>query len=210
MYAIPIKNQSLLKRPNLNNLVSLVMSFYSSKTGILIFRIIVCLLMIEVIAFSIFLKLWFFTGNETQLNNVSRVSPNLYVIPEVKVGSATEQFISVLKESGQNPIPLQQIKRRTFPVSGRIIALVGDNVRDNIQVFEYPDADTAQKETSQLALKYTSSTLLDSWKKDIHLYVKDKVAIYYFGNKKTILSTLNEIAGLSLVKSSIATREGVN
>ncbi|MCX6713244.1 MAG: hypothetical protein NTY66_03505 [Candidatus Vogelbacteria bacterium] len=113
---------------------------------------------------------------------------------DAKIGPATERFIQELKTIGFESSPWKKITRTSFSVPGVIITLD----KDNIQVFEYPDSETARKEVSLLAEKYTSRAYSSHWGGSSHLYVKDTLAIFYLGNDKNVLKALVKNAGLSL------------
>jgi len=89
------------------------------------------------------------------------------------------------------PELIQKIKRAPLSVKGALIGLG----RDNIQVFEYPDHDTALKEGAIFAEKHTKhigSTASNLWKNTMHLYVRDNIVIFYMGKDADILTVLNK------------------
>ncbi len=69
---------------------------------------------------------------------------------------------------------------------------------DNIQVFEYPTTALAAENISVLSEYYYPKVKVpDSWKKDVHLYNKGQLVIFYMGTNKKIISELNSYAGIS-------------
>lgn len=118
---------------------------------------------------------------------------------EVKIGPAAEQLIQELKEIGLDPTLRQKITRAPFSVSGRIITLSGDN----IQIFEYPDQDLAQKEAPLLASKYVDGQRPSRWKDSVHLYTQDVLTVFYLGNNEDIIKALERSAGPSLLEKPL-------
>ena len=86
------------------------------------------------------------------------------------------------------------MNRKHFTVVGKTITV--DN--DNIQAFEYPDGFTAQQEIDALAEKYTVSTRSASWKKNVHLYARGTMAVFYLGNNPRITVPLEESLGIAV------------
>ncbi len=65
---------------------------------------------------------------------------------------------------------------------------------DNIQVFEYDSAKTAQKEAYALAAMYQNANKdLVMPEKNEHVYLKDKLVIFYLGNDEFIHSGVTEL-----------------
>ena len=116
------------------------------------------------------------------------------VLNVIALGPETELFVQKLKDNGHKPMSVAVVKRKPFTVEGRLITLDGDN----IQVFEYLDYKSAANDASILADKYISSTRSSTWKKDMHIYLNDKLVVFYMGHKKGIMDSLEKNAGLSL------------
>ncbi len=104
----------------------------------------------------------------------------------VSTGSSINAFIKQLP-AGAVIIP-SEIKRENLSVSGRMIVMNGDN----LEVFEYPDSNTAEKEALQMSQKYQSTQNSLEWKESIHLYLKDNLLIFYMGKNDSIISALNQ------------------
>lgn len=155
-------------------------------------RIITWAFVIDMIIMPLlFLKL-FFSPIVTPIAIANTVDQNTVL------GPATTLFVQQLKNDGYTPIVLGEISRSSFSVSGRIITLNNDN----IQAFEYADHDSALHDASILADKYTSSSRPIAWKKNMHLYVNDKLVTFYMGNNAYILNSLDQNAGLSLLETA--------
>lgn len=118
---------------------------------------------------------------------------------EVSVGVETQSFIKELRTGTLKAVPAAIVTRAPLTVQGRAIALNGDN----LQVFEYNSAKTAKKEADMLAKKY-ESTLKESVlsEKNVHIYAKDKLLIFYMGNNKSIID--------SIVRNSYQSMEGIS
>ena len=108
-------------------------------------------------------------------------------VADIKPGVATEKFISEMKSVGFKPTMSQIIKRNQFSVEGILIGLG----QDSIQVFEYPDHDAALAEEKMLSQKYTGTSTSSLWKNAKHLYVKDRIIVFYMGAEKNILDSLD-------------------
>lgn len=107
---------------------------------------------------------------------------------DIEQSLATGKFTNELKNVGLKPVLIQKIKRAPFSVKG---ALIGLN-KDNIQIFEYLDHDTALSEGLVFAKKYTGSMASNKWKNEMHIYVRDNLVIFYMGKDKNILVALNK------------------
>ncbi len=129
-----------------------------------------------------------------------KLSSSLKIIPvmaathavsgEVLVGPATTLFMQQLKDNNFVPVVFKKIIRRPFTGDGSLITLNGDNV----QVFEYSDNDTAMKDASLLADKYAVGSQKLVWKKNMHVYINDKLVIFYFGSQSPITTLLDQNA----------------
>lgn len=163
---------------------------FSKKEHVAI-RIMSCIFLLEMIISLFFIRIWFFSDTSSYA---------LATMAHTKPGIATEQFMSELKSVGIKSVLSQKINRDPFSVKG---VLIGLN-KDSIEVFEYPDHDTALKEASILAQKYVGSKAKNIWKDTTHLYVKDRIVIFYMGTEKSILATLSENEGFSRASPQVA------
>lgn len=114
-------------------------------------------------------------------------SYNSVRVDDIKPSLATEKLIDELKSVGFKPSIGQKIKRNQFSVEGILIRLG----QDNIQVFEYPDRESALSEGKILSQKYTSTSTLGLWKNTKHVYIKDKMLVFYMGTEKNILDSMD-------------------
>ena len=145
------------------------------------------LLMVSVLL----VKLFYFSGSNSFADMQSDSDKNVSSSP------GTEKFVQELKTAGFSPVIVKKIRR--FPrlaVEGRLVAFNGDN----FQVFEYPDHESAMRDASPLAVRYTSSSRSAAWKGNIHLYVDNTLLIFYMGNSNSIVDSLNKSADLSLMQ----------
>ncbi len=145
----------------------------------------------EFFAVLFIIKMWFFSSDVNDvLMYVSRVEAS------VKTGMETEQFVLDLQNSGMNPKVVQQIKRTPMTVRGAMVAINNDN----IQVFEYTNKDDAMEETLLLAKKYRKLEP-NPWDGVVHIYVKDKLVVFYMGKDENILTSLSSNNKVSLIKA---------
>jgi len=174
-----------------NNLRRYTSSLNLSEKERVIIHIFLYILLAEFFAMLFIIKMWFFSSDVNDvLMYVSRVEAS------VKTGMETEQFVLELKNSGMNPQVVQQIKRKPLTVKGALVALN----KDNIQVFEYQTNDAAMKETLLLAKKYRGPEP-NRWEGVVHIYVKDKLVVFYMGKDENILSWLSPNSKVSLIKT---------
>lgn len=150
-----------------------------------IFRIMMWLLAMDMIIVPlVFIKLFHSTYTTSFHRSISVAMNN-----ENKIGSATSQFIKRLSNSDMVPRAVKNITHKTLTVKGNLITLGNDN----IQIFEYGDASSAQLEAAALSKRYMSSSRSLAWKKDMHIYVDSTLVIFYMGNRENVLDSLNHI-----------------
>jgi hypothetical protein len=168
------------------------------KTKILIPEmIIVWIIAIDmIILLGLFVKLFLFplTTSFVATTTFTPITPTNQNI--MTLGPETEYFLQQLKNSSSTPMAVAKIKRHPFTVYGTLVTLNGDN----IQVFEYPEHDTAMTEASLLTQEYISSSRSIAWKNNMHVYVNDKLVVFYMGNKDFIMNPLRQNAGLSMMQ----------
>lgn len=151
-------------------------------------RLVLCAFLLEIIAFLFFINQWFFSDTSSYaLATIALAASDN--ITDSKLKPATEQFMNELESVGQKPVLIQKIKRLPFSAEGVLIGLNNDNV----QIFEYPDHETAQKEGVAFAQKYTRETSPKNlWRSVTHIYIRNKMIIFYMGKDANILSALNK------------------
>lgn len=113
-------------------------------------------------------------------------------VPKMIVGPNTEDIIKKITATGLNPIVVGPIMRGTFSVEGKIVTLGGDN----INIYEYANSNIASDEV--VSFQLSSETSAGSWKKEVYLYSKDNIIVFYMGEKKNIINSLNTIFGQSV------------
>jgi hypothetical protein len=152
--------------------------------------------LLEMVALLFFVQSWFFSSKSSYALAITALTDTTYAKP----GSATEQFIDDLENAGFKPIINQNIKRIPFSVKGALISLNGDN----LEVFEYPDHNTALNYGTMFVQKYKRGITLNRWKNIIHLYIRDKIIIFYMGTEKNVLTALDKNQEFSLIDPSLA------
>ncbi len=141
---------------------------------------------------------------------VGAIYAQLYMFPQAKysetsighemsLGPVTESFVKELKTEHFSAIPTASVKRLPLSVQGRMISIDGDN----IQVFEYDNAEVAQKEAYALVSQYENADKNSaSSEKNEHIYLKDKLVIFYLGSDESIMNLIS--------KDSYQSMEGIS
>lgn len=111
----------------------------------------------------------------------------------ISVGRDTQKLIARIEETGLYPMPIRDVTRDFFSVTGKIIALD----KDNVSVFKYKDSATALPEVS--TFQKSAGTRAGSWKKGVHLYAQDNLIVFYMGDRQSIMHSLNSIFKQSVV-----------
>lgn len=171
-------------------------SFYSTKRPLkaLItvlntpetFRLAKRILLGAIVADIIILPLLFF-----RLSATLKIAPAIASTTntgQVIVGPATTLFMQQLRDNNFVPIVFKKITRRPLSGDGSLITMNGDN----IQVFEYKNHDSAMNDASLLADKYAKGSQKLVWKKNMHVYVNDKLVVFYLGKQDRITTTLDQ------------------
>ena len=121
----------------------------------------------------------------------SPTSASIHGGPEL--GQGTEQLLYDLKKLGLDTSPSRDFGRQPLSTRGVMLTMMNDNV----QVFEYPEEGTASLEGGGLARRYTT-TIANSWKKQIHIYLKGTILVFYMGKNDSILTSLQTALGPQL------------
>lgn len=107
----------------------------------------------------------------------------------VETGESMEIMLKAIKEAGLDPAPLKRVNRAFFSVEGTMVALANDNML----VFEYPDEHLQLIEVS--TFQQSAQTPKGSWKKDVNLYMRDNLVVFYMGDRRKITSALEKVMG---------------
>jgi hypothetical protein len=172
-------------------------------------RIVIWFAMIDVLVISVVcVKLFYFervvTPNSTASSIMSPVTAQTQV-GDVSLTGSISSFMARMENTGLNATVLKSIKRSAFAVTGQMISINGDNV----QVFEYPDRETATRAASSLMVKYAASSRSREWKRDMHVYAEDDLVIFYMGNDEAIISAIQPSSlpsTLSTLSTSLKSR----
>lgn len=168
------------------------------KTNRSMARFIVVLVIIDLILFpTLYIKLFRFSHTTSFVNTIpiAIAATNSY---EAIPGSDVEIFLGQLTHSSSTPMVVANVTRRQFSVPGIVVTYYGNN----FQVFEYSDHDTALRDATVIAQRYASSSRSIAWKKNMHVYVNDKLVIFYMGSQDSILNSLDQNAGLAMMQSA--------
>jgi hypothetical protein len=106
---------------------------------------------------------------------VKKVSSYVYTGPTINVSPEISQLMKKFDSAGYETAAISETSSRMFSVKG-VLLLVG---RDNIKVFEYPDAESAAKEIPKNTMK-------------AHIYSAGNLIVFYMGEKKDVLTFLEE------------------
>ncbi len=167
----------------------------SFKRERIVFFIMVCLFVAEIILALLLINRWFFSDTSTYAQAVAMIAAPIHT----EVGKSTTNFVNELsKIGGLYPSVGQKISHTPLSVTGVLVSVN----KDNIQVFEYPDNASALAEEKNLEQKYIQSKKQTSWDEFKHVYVWGNLVIYYMGNNKNILTALNKYQVFSFSKNS--------
>ena len=100
-------------------------------------------------------------------------------------------LIARLEAEGATVAEKDEIQQPFFAATGRVIAVNGEDV----QVFEYPDAATAEQDAAQIAPDGSISTMMISWMATPHFYRSDRLIALYVGDNAAIVELLNTVLG---------------
>ena len=152
----------------------------TAATRVLLWAFILNLFIMPVAFYKVFI-----------LTPVARAESFMPVAMQANTSSGPEvlALAASLKDNGLAPVILGKVTRSPdLSVGGYTIALRGDN----IQAFEYPDHATALAEASNMAQSFINNYHSLLWKKQAHIYVSDKVVIFYMGNQPDIINSLGQ------------------
>ena len=169
-----------------------ISSLHLSEKERIILRVIFYIFLVEVFASLLFIKMWFFSNDTLVYASTVYASsaPSNTELPR-----PTGEFISNLENNNFSPVVIAKITRKPLTAQGYIVGLN----KDNMEVFEYSNNNSAMAEAALLAKKYRKPDP-NPWAKVIHIYVKDNLVIFYMGNQEEILAALAPMGQLSLVK----------
>lgn len=101
-------------------------------------------------------------------------------------------LVEALKAQGAEVEISDPIDQPFFSVSGQALMLKDQNV----QVFEYPDADAAAAETETIAPDGGSvGTSMMMWMDDPHFFTQDNLIVLYVGSDSATLELLQAVLG---------------
>lgn len=107
-------------------------------------------------------------------------------------GSQTNTFISDLKGTGAEVVTGGTVEQPYFSVAARILKVNGEEV----QVFEYPYASTANTQASRVSDTGSSiGTSMISWPNTPHFFKKNGLIVLYVGRNQSILDALKKVLG---------------
>jgi hypothetical protein len=132
---------------------------------------------------AVFAKLMFYPSNKF---SVEAASP-LKQTAAMPTSPTLTQYGEYLSDTGLNPTITLAVTHPALTIKGVLIAV--DN--DNIQVFEFPDTESALQAASILKEKYESSNRDAAWKESIHIHTDNTLLIFYMGNNQRILSAID-------------------
>lgn len=178
MLHIVLKNRYISKNSIFSQFTRNESIIVQIMMGVFLLEIIVCIFLI---------RMWF--SSDT---NLFAMTVQAYNSP----GLETQQLMSELHDVHLNPVLNQKIKRTPFSTQftpqGALITLD----RDNIQVFEYQDSESAQLQMNLLLENYNEIMMSKTSVKKMHLYIRNSLIIFYLGNNDNILTALGTTKGL--------------
>ncbi len=115
--------------------------------------------------------------------------------PVVSHGGPVKDYISLvdnLRAAGATVDPAGEVTQPFFSVKGLIINVNGDDV----QVFEYEDATTADNEAALVSPDGSSvGTSMVGWVAPPHFYKVGNLIVLYVGESKAVIDTLESVVG---------------
>jgi hypothetical protein len=115
--------------------------------------------------------------------------------PAASQGELAHDYASVvakLQAVGGTVEPGDEIEQPFFSVSGRIIKVNGQDV----QVFEYPDAASADAEAAAVSPDGSSvGTTMMTWMAAPHFYKSGRVIVLYVGSDVSVIKALLVVLG---------------
>jgi hypothetical protein len=124
------------------------------------------------------------------------------------MGPACAELFSVMEQMGLSPSATGNITKDDFSVPGTLVAMAGDN----IQIFEYPSALAAARE-SEVFIKESAAvaSTMRSWERQASIYNKGSLVVYYLGANQEIMKALVATMGPPIVgegASAFETEDG--
>ena len=116
------------------------------------------------------------------------------IASQAEPGLATSNLLKDLNSQGVAAEPLDYVTHRYLTGRGTLLGFAGDN----IQIFEYPAAETAHNEA--LAIWGRAPRL--ATESFFHLYLQGNLIGLYFGHNAEVLKATEETMGVSLVPPS--------
>ncbi len=115
--------------------------------------------------------------------------------PVVSHGGPVTEYVSLidnLRAAGATVEPAGDISQPFFSVKGNAITVNGENV----QVFEYADAATADTEAALVSPDGSSiGTTMVSWVAPPHFYKTSKLIVLYVGDNTAVINVLEDVLG---------------
>ena len=115
--------------------------------------------------------------------------------PPTNAGGVEDQasLITALHSTGATAEIVDTISQPFFTPEGVFVTINGE---ENIQVFEYENAQTMESEASQVAPDGGSvGTSMMMWVDAPHFYKSGRIIVFYIGSNPTILNLLDEVLG---------------
>ncbi len=102
------------------------------------------------------------------------------------------ELVDALRAASHVVEPAGAVQQPFFSAEGQVISVDGSDV----QVFEYPEAETAAAESVQIAPGAGSvGTSMITWVATPHFYAKDRLIVLYVGDDEAVVGALNEVLG---------------
>ncbi len=115
--------------------------------------------------------------------------------PVVSHGGPVTDYVSLfdnLRAAGATVEPAGDISQPFFSVKGNAITVNGENV----QVFEYADAATADTEAALVSPDGSSvGTTMISWVAAPHFYKTGRLIVLYVGDDTAVINVLEDVLG---------------
>jgi hypothetical protein len=106
-------------------------------------------------------------------------------------------LVDHLRAQGLMVEPTSEVEQPFLGVKGTTLRISGGNLKQpaEIQSYEYPSADAAESDASQIGADGNPKTSMVAWKGAPHFFRKDQLLVLYVGDDQAVVTTLAELLG---------------
>jgi hypothetical protein len=106
-------------------------------------------------------------------------------------------LVDNLRAKGLMVEPTSEVEQPFLGVKGTTLRISGGDIKQpaDIQSFEYPSADAAQADLSQIGADGNPKTSIVEWTGAPHFFHKDQLVVLYVGDDQAVVTVLTELLG---------------